>query len=65
MRSDAKNFYAATDFVFSSLFWKIENWTLFLSIFHFPKKVLEKKYAKLYNKWGFLLKEKIFDKLCV
>jgi hypothetical protein len=51
-----KNDYAVNVCVFPSLFCKIRNWTLFLSIFQFPKKVLEKKYAKLYNKWPNLLK---------
>ena len=53
-----KNDYAVNVCVFPSLFCKIRNWTLFLSIFQFPKKVLEKKYAKLYNKWTNLLKGK-------
>ena len=35
--------YAANSNKFPGLFCKIEKWTLFLSIFHFPKKVLEKK----------------------
>ena len=38
-----KNDYAVNVCVFPSLFCKIRNWTLFLSIFQFPKKVLEKK----------------------
>jgi len=37
-----KNDYAVNVYVFPSLFCKIRNWTLFLSIFQFPKKVLEK-----------------------
>ena len=39
--------YAVNVCVFPSLFCKIDFWTLFLSIFQFPKKVLEKKIREI------------------
>jgi hypothetical protein len=40
--------YAVNVYVFPSLFCKIDFWTFFLSIFQFPKKVLEQKNTQNY-----------------